>query len=317
SNVVPNPDGCDLLELIHTQLQLPSISYRTTYSCDPQSYGTDTTYLRNTEGCDSLIVTTTQAYAIDAVIETEEPDCRGEQNGLIRIMNVDGGNGPYRFAIDDRPFQSDPYFLRLQQGAYMVRIEDAEGCQSEQEVAIVEPLGIEVDAGPDQRISFGDSLQINAIIKGDWVDIYWEGGTELSCRDCPAPQVQPMRTTTYTIIVTDANGCTAEDRVTVFVDLEKPVYIPTGFSPNDDGNNDVFIMHSNHTVQEIRVMRIFDRWGNLVYEVNRIQPNEELYGWDGRHRGELLNPGVFVYYFEIEFIDGSVESFKGDVTLIR
>ena len=56
---------------------------------------------------------------------------------------------------------------------------------------------------------------------------------------------------------------------------------------------------------------------NVVFERNNFNPNEPQYGWDGTHKGQPLNPDVFVYFAEVEFIDGRVEIIKGDVTLFK
>jgi hypothetical protein len=70
-------------------------------------------------------------------------------------------------------------------------------------------------------------------------------------------------------------------------------------------------------VAQIRSFMVFDRWGESVCAYQNFQPNDPARGWDGTHRGRALDPGVFVWYAEIEFIDGRVEMLKGDVALIR
>jgi hypothetical protein len=65
---------------------------------------------------------------------------------------------------------------------------------------------------------------------------------------------------------------------------------------------------------------VFNRWGELVHERENFQPvieNTVDYGWDGKFKGEELNPAVFVYLAEVEFIDGRVEIYKGDVSLVK
>ena len=103
----------------------------------------------------------------------------------------------------------------------------------------------------------------------------------------------------------------------MLVSREFPIYFPSGFSPNGDGNNDLFYTFAQlGAVNEIKQFSIFDRWGNEVYTVGGFQPNDPRYGWDGTQRGLRYNPGVFVYMAEVELADGSIEIFKGDVTLV-
>ncbi|MCB0676387.1 MAG: gliding motility-associated C-terminal domain-containing protein, partial [Saprospiraceae bacterium] len=125
-------------------------------------------------------------------------------------------------------------------------------------------------------------------------------------------------TTTYTVELIDENGCPAEARVTVKVDRRKDIYAPNIFSPNGDGENDRFTLFARPgLVAEIHSLELFTRWGESVFLVENFQPNDPGAGWDGRFRGEALNPGVFAWLARIEFIDGTVEWYQGDVTLVR
>ncbi|HFA47960.1 MAG TPA: hypothetical protein ENJ95_02955, partial [Bacteroidetes bacterium] len=62
---------------------------------------------------------------------------------------------------------------------------------------------------------------------------------------------------------------------------------------------------------------VFSRWGETVFQYHDFQPNNPAFGWDGKHKGEELNPAVFAYFAEIEFVDGVVQLFKGDVVLVK
>ena len=67
----------------------------------------------------------------------------------------------------------------------------------------------------------------------------------------------------------------------------------------------------------MRSMQIYDRWGELLFENLNFLPNDEFFGWEGRAKGEDVNPGVYVYVIEVEYINGETEVFAGDVTVIR
>ena len=121
----------------------------------------------------------------------------------------------------------------------------------------------------------------------------------------------------YSVQVTDENGCTAEDQIRVFVAKTRNVFIPTAFSPDGDGINDLFTIHAGADVARIKSFLLFNRWGESVHEAYHFTPNNLAFSWDGRYRGQLLNAGVYVYFAEIEFIDGEVILYKGDVLLMR
>ncbi len=95
------------------------------------------------------------------------------------------------------------------------------------------------------------------------------------------------------------------------------IYIPNAFSPNDDGENDIFTVFANEQISSIKHMEIFDRWGSLIYEANNLSPNEEAGFWDGTFRGRKLDPGVFVYSLTVLTYDGLERQYNGSVTIIK
>lgn len=103
--------------------------------------------------------------------------------------------------------------------------------------------------------------------------------------------------------------------------MQCDVYIPNVFTPNNDGKNDYFTVYGGVNVKRINNLKIFDRWGEMVFDKDNFPPNLEIEGWDGsiKHKDNStpFNTAVFVYSAEVEFINGEKETFKGDVTLIR
>jgi gliding motility-associated-like protein len=95
------------------------------------------------------------------------------------------------------------------------------------------------------------------------------------------------------------------------------VYLPNVFTPNGDGINDKFIVYSSNEINMIDRLRIYDRWGELLFELSNFPPNDPLYGWDGNHDGLKMMPAVFVYTVEWTDYTGEKHLEKGDVTLLR
>jgi gliding motility-associated-like protein len=93
-------------------------------------------------------------------------------------------------------------------------------------------------------------------------------------------------------------------------------FVPNIFSPNGDGINDIFYLQSNSEVTEVSVFRVFDRWGDVVFEDFNFLPNDPVHGWDGSSDGEGLNPGVFVCWIKLQTTQGEL-IVVGDVTLVR
>jgi gliding motility-associated-like protein len=117
----------------------------------------------------------------------------------------------------------------------------------------------------------------------------------------------------YRVLITDENGCTASDSVMIKIisSCEEDLFVPNLFTPNNDGKNDVLYVRGNG-VQAIETFRVFDRWGNLVFETDDMTK-----GWDGSYKGSMLNDGVFVYYVKGACSDGAAIDKKGNVTLLR
>lgn len=113
------------------------------------------------------------------------------------------------------------------------------------------------------------------------------------------------------------DGCIVSDDIVISVDRSRNVYIPNAFSPNGDGANDDFRIFADAKVKTIRSLKIFDRWGASMFSVSDVAPDAPDAAWDGRHRGQYLGTGLYIYFAEVEFFDGHVETFIGEVVIVR
>ena len=95
------------------------------------------------------------------------------------------------------------------------------------------------------------------------------------------------------------------------------LYVANLFSPNGDGNNDILMPQAGRGVSEILVFRIYDRWGEMVFEAIDMPANDPRTGWDGTFQGQPMNSAVFGWYLEVEYEDGFIEFRQGDATLVR
>lgn len=77
------------------------------------------------------------------------------------------------------------------------------------------------------------------------------------------------------------------------------------------------MVYGGKDVLAVRTFKVFSRWGELLIEHNNVPPNDLTYGWDGNMNRERLNSNVYIYYIEVVFLDGWVEVYQGDVTLVR
>ncbi len=122
----------------------------------------------------------------------------------------------------------------------------------------------------------------------------------------------------YTVQVTSLEGCTAS--ASISITLTQPVgniYVPNAFSPNDDGINDVLTLFADEKqVRQVVSFQVFTRWGESVFEGFGLRPNDVTMGWDGNARGKKVDVGVYVWFAEVELVNGERRVVKGDVVVI-
>lgn len=250
--------------------------------------------------------------------------CFQADDGVITIQNVSGGTGPYSFSLNGGPFGTVSQFTFLGPDSYTLAIQDQNGCESTLNIDLTEPEELVVTLatnleGSNRTIELGDSVRLEALYNPDIEldTVIWEPDS-IAMGNSATIWVSPGTTTQYTVTIVDVNGCSDSDNTTIIVRKRRPIYIPNAFSPNEDGINDILYIHSrDNQVREIKSFLIFNRWGETMMELHNFQPNDPSRGWDGRHRNRPMNTGVYVYFAEIEFVDGEIVLYKGDVSLVR
>jgi gliding motility-associated-like protein len=173
------------------------------------------------------------------------------------------------------------------------------------------------DAGKDQTIAVGSSVKLAPILSNDVKTIRWSPEKWLDCITCPQPLATPKQTIKYTIEVANEGGCVTRDDVTLFVVcVEGNLFLPNTFSPNGDGVNDVFYPRGKG-IYGVKSFRVFNRWGEVVFEQGNIQVNDISKGWNGIFRGKPASQDVYVYTIDVVCENNQVFSFKGNIALVR
>ena len=286
--------------------------------------GVDTVFLLNQAGCDSLVITNTvlQGGITNAIVNAVDPDCNNPF-GSIEISNVEGGQMPYLYSIDGGvTFNTNPFFDLVAAGNYSILIEDASGCQFEDQVVLTGVLSPEVSLDPSTiELFLGETVTLNPVVvtpSADIATIEWAPIDNLSCGDCLQPQATPLGTTEYVISIIDENGCQASASVLLLVSERTSVFAPEAFSPNNDGINDHFTIFANEgLVESVTMLKIFDRWGGIVFESYEFPPNDQSLGWDGKKDGKQVALGVYVFLAEVRLINGNTVHLEGGVTVVR
>lgn len=174
-----------------------------------------------------------------------------------------------------------------------------------------------VSIGDAQSLVVGNTIALKPQYSPDVTSYQWSNAQTLSCATCPEPVAKPKTATKYTIDVKNDGGCPAKDEVTVNVICnDGNLFVPNTFSPNTDGRNDVFYPRGTG-ISSIKSLKVFNRWGEMVFSRENFSPNDAAAGWDGTFKGQALAPDVYIYTCEVVCMNVEILNFKGDVTLLR
>jgi gliding motility-associated-like protein len=174
-----------------------------------------------------------------------------------------------------------------------------------------------VDLGQDIQVAAGDSVVLKPDVSADVTAIKWTPATGLSCNTCLNPLAKPMQNTLYRAEVVNAGGCVARDNMTLFLFCNNAnIYMPNTFSPNGDGQNDVFYPRGKG-IYTIKNLHIFNRWGEMIFERLGFKANDASKGWDGTHKGKPAPSDVYVYTVEVVCETGLTMMYAGNIMLLR
>jgi gliding motility-associated-like protein len=194
------------------------------------------------------------------------------------------------------------------QGTYSVTATDAT-CSGTASAVVTEIAIAPLSLGNDITACQDSTVTIDA--GSGFVSYTWSGGETTQT-------ISPIVSGGYSVTAVDANSCTVSDAVNVLFDPcivpvvpQNELYVPTAFSPNGDGTNDLFRIRASGVIKKFTI-RIFNRWGEQVFESNDI--NES---WDGVYQGVVQPLSSYVWYADYTFGDGSKYTKSGNVTLVR
>jgi hypothetical protein len=263
-----------------------------------------------------------EPVAVQASIDATNPTCQNA--GIIVVTQVAGGFGPYTVRlVQDIGVTNgiDPLnFNSLDAGNFNVEISDANGCKTTENVVLLPAQAVKEFVSDTFDINLGDTLQINAGagITIAPLNINWSlsGPGQLSCDNCLDPVLVPVSTTLLQLDVQGFGQCAAQGLFLIRVNKKKQVYIPNVIDLSSLNNN-AFTVFGDERLVKIKSLQIYDRWGTQMVLLKEFLPNDPNQGWDGLFRGQAVLPGVYVYWTEVLYRDGTSEIIEGDVTVLR
>jgi len=242
--------------------------------------------------------------------------CFGVANGDV-IAHATGGTGVFNYYLNGI-FSGDSTFRNLKAGNYVVVVEDQNKCGASATFTVVEPGQFSVNAGNDVTVIRDQPTQLSATAfsSNGILNYSWTPASLLSCTLCQSPIATTDTTTAFVVLVTDSNGCINSDTVVVFVKNDFLYFIPTAFTPNQDGLNDVFEV--NVLGASKLDMQIFNRWGEKVYSSENYA-NAKTAGdrWDGTFRNKGVQFDTYTYQLTITLFNGRVEKIAGTVVVMK
>ena len=270
-------------------------------------------------GCSfSFNFTINEPSPMSMTYTSNQPRCYGYNDGSVFVLAT-GATPPYTFTMNGIT-NNTGWFTNLGAGIYNVSINDFNNCVYDYSISLLQPDPLVVNLNPDTLIlELGESGQFFTTYTGapaDSVSFEWTPAAGLNCTDCPNPTVSAYNDIVYTVKVYDISDisnpfpCMGQAIGYVFVSDGQPIYIPNAFTPNDDGENDKFYVYGKD-LKRVN-MQVYDRWGELLFETSRQDE-----GWDGSFKGVKLEPGVYIYNVDTEYLNGKRVTKSGSVTLIK
>lgn len=261
--------------------------------------------------------------SIDSIVDVS---CFGKSDGRVVFSGLNGnpyteqgsGREYYTFSLDGIEFFDLTKFTNLPAGDYTLYIQDRKGCTNSIQFTIKEPPAVIVNAGSDLEINLGDLVDLMSNAEPQDFYIYdWYYGDSLLCQNCQSTKIQPFKDGYYKVIATNGNGCKGRDSIFIRVIRDYQLWTPNVISPNGDGINDFFTVDGNAALVSLDKIEIFDRWGGRLYGRENVSLSDFKRLWDGNRNGQRVNPGVFVYRISARFIDGTVQEYGGDLTVLN
>lgn len=217
----------------------------------------------------------------------------------------------------DNPLIGTPVVSPKKITSYTVIGKDVMGCFADTGIVVVDvkPVPI-VKAGDNVVVPIGSEVPLS-VTGTDVAEWNWSPADYLNCINCQFPVSKPRSAISYVVTGKSMYGCTARDTVSIELRcVNNTVFIPSAFTPNQDGKNDLFYPQGKG-IKQVKHFAIFDRSGEKVFERSNFNINDPSFGWDGSYKSYQMPMGTYVYMIDLECDTNEIFSLKGTVVLIR
>lgn len=278
--------------------------------------------LKSSLGCDS-IVTLNLTVSPDRGIMVDKSinglSCSGYMDGSIKVGAIRNGLGPYIIKLDSTLVPADSTFKGLKKGKYNLTVSDHIGCNLKESIEILSPAPFTIELGEDKHLNLGDAITLG--VKSNYIiasSKYTLASQSICDVACEGKSFLPFDSGKLIVNATSNKGCIARDTIAITVKEVIKAFIPNIFTPNGDGKNDYFtILGDAGNIKFIQSLKIFNRWGGIVFDGKELLPNDVQSGWDGTSRGKPADEGAYVYVAKVVLLNDKVKTLTGDIILNR
>lgn len=201
---------------------------------------------------------------------------------------------------------------------YTAALEDSAGCfRDTATVNVIIKSLPKVNAGPDKILPYFTQFKITPVYSNNIASYTWSPAGSLDCTNCPAPTATVDADRTYTIRVVSDSGCVASDDIKIAINCKNAnLYLPSAFTPNKDGKNDIF-RPITRGIKSISAFVVYNRYGQKVYEAKDFKPDDAGIGWDGKINRVEQNPDAFVFFIIAVCNSGEIIEKKDSFILLK
>jgi hypothetical protein len=288
----------------------------------PTVYTVTITDANNCTATATQLVEAAEEIVIDWV--GTDPSCT--IGGVLTLQGISGGQSPFEVSISNGvgSFETDGVlssseFIKyndIKDGDYTLTVTDALGCTAEADLTLTTPAFTEF-FGDTIEFTRGQQIPLAPPITIASGDIQWTNASILSCANCLTPIASPIENTLVEYSVQGQGPCQSTGfYYLITAQNDASIYVPNTIAL-DDERNFGFTIYGDINLLRIKSLQVYDRWGGKMAVYSNILPNDPSSGWDGRYRNKSVEPGVYVFWAEVELADGSTRVLSGDVTVVK
>ncbi len=305
-------NGSILVASQNVTFSLDSISFNSTRQFSNLKNGNYTIYIRDSANCVISQKTTVSKMLPPTIVDIQMHSETCQKNDGQIIVKASSPASTLWFSLDSTFTRRDS-FLNLRSGIFTISVKDSFNCIIKQNTTVQnQPVPIIEEVKTTPSVCDGATGIILIKAKGAGTMLYSIDSTKFQADYL----FRSVKAGHYNVIVKDKNNC--QTVVQTEVTRDCGLFIPTAFSPNEDGNNDYFMFFGDASkVDKVLDFKVFNRWGILLFSDITVQINNETTGWDGKFKNKEVESGIYVYYLKVQLKDGTMIEEKGDVTLMR